>query len=118
MQGYLCLIEISLRPRTETNGEACLASRIGDHRLSHTVRALPKRLARSNGDTVEASTFASSNGNNLNGRRDDEELFPRLILELDAYYYQRASPVGRSFSAPLCDLYRSREGGEARSGGG
>lgn len=39
--------------------------------------------------TIEARNFFSLfSGNNLNSRRDDEKLFPRLVLESAAYYYQ------------------------------
>jgi len=107
-KGYFDPRSKSVRVRATNERGSPPASRVGEIIVPRTVRASSRRLARSNGDTVEAPTFSSSNGNNLNSRRDDEELFPRLILESDAYYYQTASPVALSPFPSLCDLYRSR----------
>jgi len=107
-KGYFDPRSKSVRVRATNERGSLPASRVGEIIVPRTVRASSRRLARSNGDTVEAPTFSSSNGNNLNSRRDDEELFPRVILESDAYYYQTASPVALSPSPSLCDLYRSR----------
>jgi len=101
-EGYLSF-EISLRDEQTCSRLPDISPGLAIIRSSRVARATSKRLARSNGDTVEASTFSSSNGNNLNSRRrrrrrDDEELFPRVILESDAYYYQRASPAAVSLS--------------------
>lgn len=41
-----------------------------------------------NTKTEARNFFSLFSGNNLNSRRDDEKLFPRLVLESAAYYYQ------------------------------
>lgn len=89
----------------------CFSRRSLIRQSSHShILGRGRRLAGLNGETIEARNFFSLfSGNNLNSRRDDEKLFPRLVLESAAYYYQvqRGLRISVNLSFfPLDDLYR------------